>query len=370
MAALCWALSRLITEGLTVFLLHHGVGLATVQQSFTYAVMWALLSFLAWYFVPILRETPDTTVGGDVLALAYLTPPLLFYTALVLLPPRAFPRRPAVLPLAALMALVFATLVLREALLAANSFLPGPCLAWSVWSLALWAGFPLVVYHCLVIDSQWWQGLYHDRWGWAGGNLNAPLLDVWGEGLLEAPASELASLMHQLETGTTPATGERPRPSGRRTRTSCTSRTSRTSSGSILRVTAAALIGGSASASASLSSPARGGATAGLGEWEEEGEEGVDEEEAEGGGYAPPSLSLSHPEGEGGGGERVPIIPFGQLHLRTDRKFKSGSSSRVYQAEWKGGVVAVKVRVSVGVGVIGWLWGVPPDDGVPTYLPT
>lgn len=331
MAALCWALSRLITEGLTVFLLHHGVGLATVQQSFTYAVMWALLSFLAWYFVPILRETPDTTVGGDVLALTYLAPPFLFYCALVLLPARAFPRRPAVLPLAALMALVFATLVLREALLAANSFLPGPCLAWSIWSLTLWACFPLVVYHCLVIDSQWWQGLYHDPWGWAGGNLNAPLLDVWGEGLLEAPASELASLMHQLETGTN--NGERPpRPSGRRTRMSRTSRNSRTSSGSILRVTAAALIGGSSLLS---SSPARGG----LGEWEEEGEE----EEGGGGGYEPPSLSY-HP-GEGRGGERVPIIPFGQLHLRTDRKFKSGSSSRVYQAEWKGRVVAVKVCV-------------------------
>jgi hypothetical protein len=325
-AALCWALSRLITEGLSVFLLHHGVGLATVQQSFTYAVMWALVSFLAWYFVPILRETPDTTVGGDVLALTYLAPPLLFYCALVLLPPRTLPRRPAVLPLAALMALVFATLVLREALLAANSFLPGPCLAWSVWSLCLWACFPLVVYRCLVIDSQWWQGLYHDRWGWAGGNLNAPLLDVWGEGLLEAPASELASLMHQLETGMHAHGGN----GSRRTRGS-------SGSGSILRATT----------SATTPLVARTGVGGQLEEGDEEGSDG--EEDQHGSVPLPFPLGRDGEEEEGAGAERVPIIPFGQLHLRTDRKFKSGSSSRVYQAEWKGGVVAVKVGDAVEI---------------------
>jgi serine/threonine protein kinase len=270
MAALCWALSRLITEGLAIFLLHHGVGLATIQYSFTYAVMWALISFLAWYCVPLLRADEETSTVGDILALVYLTPPLLAYLLLAFAPMKHLPRRPAVLPIALLMSAVFATLVLREALLVAHSFLPGPCLLWTTWSLLLWALFPFVVYHALVIDSQWWQGLYHDPRGWAG-NLNTPLLDVWGDGLLEAPASELASLMYQLET--TPA-----------------------------------------GASSSLP-PSQ-----------------------------PPTLALTQ--------ERVPIIPFGQILLRTDLKYRSGSNSRVYVGEWKSRVVAVKMLFAMELDAV------------------
>ncbi len=276
MAALCWALSRLITEGLAIFLLHHGVDLATIQYSFTYAVMWALVSFIAWYCVPILREDEQTNVVGDVLALVYLTPPFLAYVLLAFAPMKHLPRRPAVLPIALLMSAVFATLVIREALLVGQSFLPGPCVLWTAWSLLLWACFPFVVYHALVIDSQWWQGLYHDPRGWAG-NLNTPLLDVWGEGLLEAPASELASLMYQLETA-----------GGGTSRGGCSAPTT-------LPVTS------SSSSSTAVES------------------------------------SVTPPQ------ERVPIIPFGQLQLRTDLKYRSGSNSRVYVAAWKAKVVAVKM---------------------------
>ena len=270
MAALCWALSRLITEGLAIFLLHHGVGLATIQYSFTYAVIWSLISFLAWYCVPLLRADEETNTVGDILALCYLTPPLLAYLLLAFAPMKHLPRRPAVLPIALLMSAVFATLVLREALLVAHSFLPGPCLLWTTWSLFLWALFPFVVYHALVMDSQWWQGLYHDPRGWAG-NLNTPLLDVWGDGLLEAPASELASLMYQLET--TP-------------------------------------VGASSSLRTSQ----------------------------------PPTLALTQ--------ERVPIIPFGQIVLRTDLKYRSGSNSRVYVGEWKSRIVAVKMLFAMELDAV------------------
>lgn len=91
-AAICWSLSRLITEGLAIFLLHHGVGIATIQHSFLYAVMWALVSFIAWYFIPILRETKDTNTVGNVLAMLYLTPPLCFYLLLALAPMKYLPR--------------------------------------------------------------------------------------------------------------------------------------------------------------------------------------------------------------------------------------------------------------------------------------
>ncbi|TFJ85684.1 hypothetical protein NSK_003192 [Nannochloropsis salina CCMP1776] len=280
-AALCWALNRLITEGLTIFLLHHGVGLATLQYSFTYAVMWALVSFLAWYCVPLLRADGNANVVGDVLALLYLTPPLIGYLLLSFAPMKVLPRRPAVLPVALFMSAVFAALVLREALLAAHSFLPGPCLLWSAWSLLLWACFPWVVYHALVADTRWWQGLYQNPRGWAG-NLNTPLLDVWSDGLLDVPASELATLMHQLETEpgaglpapvhnpSSPASSPSPRPSP----------------------------------------PADAG----------------------------PALVASG---------RVPIVPFGQLRLRTDLRYRSGSNSRVYVGEWNGRRVAVKMLFSM-----------------------
>ncbi|GAB5035938.1 5-nucleotidase [Nannochloropsis oceanica] len=269
-AALCWALSRLITEGLTIFLLHHGVGLATIQYSFTYAVMWALISFLAWYCVPLLRAVEETNTVGDIIAFVYLFPPLLAYMLLAFAPMKHLPRRPAVLPIALLMSAVFATLVLREALLVAHCFLPGPCLLWTTWSLLLWAIYPFVVYRALVMDSQWWQGLYHDPHGWAG-NLNTPLLDVWGDGLLEAPASELASLMYQLETTPEGASSSTPPPT-------------------------------------------------------------------------PPVLALTR--------ERVPIIPFGQIFLRTDLKYRSGSNSRVYVGEWNSRTVAVKMLFAMELDAV------------------
>lgn len=100
-------------------------------------------------------------------------------------------------PVSILMLAVFTTQIVREALLHQHDFQGDECWAWSSWSLLLWALFPWVVYCSLVMDSQYWQGLYSDP---EAANLNTPLLGVWGA-LPETPASTLASCICDLEAG-------------------------------------------------------------------------------------------------------------------------------------------------------------------------
>ena len=109
-------------------------------------------------------------------------------------------RRPAVFPLAVLVSLVFATEVLREVVRWKQIF-HSLCYGWMCWCLILWICRPWVIYRALVLDSQWWQGLYVARR--EKYNLNEPLLEVWGA-LRPTPASTLAVCLTDLEDDVVP----------------------------------------------------------------------------------------------------------------------------------------------------------------------
>lgn len=88
MVAICWAASRFVTEGMVFFLIHSGVGVASIRRSIVYAVIWAIFSLAAFYFVQLEKSrTP-----GHIVALAYLSPPWIFYCLLALTPIRCCPR--------------------------------------------------------------------------------------------------------------------------------------------------------------------------------------------------------------------------------------------------------------------------------------
>lgn len=86
--ALCWSLSRALTEGLTIFLVQHGVGISAIRRSLVLGILWALASFGILYGVGHIQE--NWLRHG--LALAYYSPPCLCYLLLAFLPLRCLQR--------------------------------------------------------------------------------------------------------------------------------------------------------------------------------------------------------------------------------------------------------------------------------------
>lgn len=86
--AFCWAASRLATEGLVIFLIHSGIGLASIRRSAGVASLWAVFSFVACYIV----QTERFHERSHVVALVYLIPPWVFYLASIVIPLAWFPR--------------------------------------------------------------------------------------------------------------------------------------------------------------------------------------------------------------------------------------------------------------------------------------
>jgi len=84
-----WAVSRALTEGLTIFLVQNGVGWAAIRRSVVLGVAWGIFSLAALTAIDLIpRETTRHAVS-----LAYYGPPLVAYLLLASLPIRYLPRQ-------------------------------------------------------------------------------------------------------------------------------------------------------------------------------------------------------------------------------------------------------------------------------------
>lgn len=91
LSAFCWAAARFTTEGLSIFLLHNGVGMRTIKRTSYYALVWAIISYGIWCYIPILRRNVGR-LAADALSFTYLSCLLLFYLLVVFAPLRWLPR--------------------------------------------------------------------------------------------------------------------------------------------------------------------------------------------------------------------------------------------------------------------------------------
>jgi hypothetical protein len=152
-----WALYRIVSESLAIFLTHNGIGLKPFKRSLLYGVSWALLSsilLLAFYH--------QFGWGAYLVAMILLLVSLdVFYFVMWLTPTNLLPRRPALRSYSRiyslgllLLALAHLFLYLQDMNIAQTHI---PCVT-EIILLVSDLCEPLVLFYAMHRDSQFWQG--------------------------------------------------------------------------------------------------------------------------------------------------------------------------------------------------------------------
>jgi hypothetical protein len=164
-----WFANRFLTEGLSIFLMHNGVGKHAVTFSITVAALWSSVSAVVPYYIYIEYGVSSFYVTQMVI----LSIMGVFYFANWLAPAEKLHRRPALISLARFYAIVYLLMLTATLILYFNSETSG-CAVNGLLSLGE-IMIPLLVYRTIYHDSLFWQGLFVR----GTDNLNDPLIGMW-----------------------------------------------------------------------------------------------------------------------------------------------------------------------------------------------
>jgi hypothetical protein len=166
-----WFLLRSVSESLSLFFLHAGIGVHSAIQSLSRGFLWTAMHAAAEAAVYAIFGLD----GVLFVSIAILIELLLFYGAMMVIPMEKLPRRPALQRYALL-----CILLLLYQLAAVSSFAFGPqgadasCLIENNFLVCEFLQV-LALLYAFYTDSKFWQGLHVD----AKNNLNEPLLGIW-----------------------------------------------------------------------------------------------------------------------------------------------------------------------------------------------
>lgn len=185
-----WFVNRFLTDGLSIFLMHNGVGKRAVQFSVIIAAVWASVSAAVSYIIYL--QYGLTTYFGVQMCLVSIMG--LFYVVNWLAPNEKLHRRPALILLSRYYSFVFLLMFSSTFILlferdtsgcAVNIFL-------SVGELLM----PILIFRAIYQDSLFWQGLFVR----GTDNLNEPLLGMWdmGRETMDIVAQSITDLEKQI----------------------------------------------------------------------------------------------------------------------------------------------------------------------------
>lgn len=165
-----WFVIRSLSESLSVFLLHPGIGVASARRSLLMGTLWTAATFAVIVLLYLTLGFKLLIVGACVALLLLI---VLYFTVL-LAPSKLLPRRPALNSFALLTACSLAFQLLCLLVYAGSQSSAAAC---TVEISLETMEFLQIVFILLAfaLDSRFWQGLYSDR----AGGLNQPLLGIW-----------------------------------------------------------------------------------------------------------------------------------------------------------------------------------------------
>ena len=189
-----WLIVRSITEGLSIFFLHTGIGVRAMRNAMIGGVLWGVVDSAISILV-------YKTLGFHaflVCVLIILALLFLYYIILATIPYKFLNRRPATTSFALLTAFVLLCQISAIALKLGSSAKDGfECTVELTFSIARFVQV-LIVIRGFIQDSFFWQGLYYDE----RSNLNEPLLGIWS--LDRATVKLFAESFTQLERKVVP----------------------------------------------------------------------------------------------------------------------------------------------------------------------
>jgi hypothetical protein len=166
-----WFILRSFTEGMSIFLLHAGIGFKSVRRSIVLGVSWAFLHTLVIVLVFELSGFDHMVIA----ALCILAELAIFYLSAVIIPWRVLHRRPAMYGFSLLnLLLVLYQIACLIAYISDNGSDNTSCATIICFSLSEFLQISIILY-AFGEDSRFWQGLYVH----ASVNLNEPLLGIW-----------------------------------------------------------------------------------------------------------------------------------------------------------------------------------------------
>jgi hypothetical protein len=171
-----WVIVRFCCEGLSIFLLHNGIGHKALRNAIVGGATWAVISGMTPLFLYYL--TPSSVnfylyIGSIAIYLGIL---MVFYLVYWLLPNNILHRRPALISFSSSNAVITA-LFFVDIILVLNQFSTESCLVVFFTDLTYFLQ-PFIILYALRQDTLFWQGLYVAK----DSNLNQPLLGVWEMG--------------------------------------------------------------------------------------------------------------------------------------------------------------------------------------------
>lgn len=188
-----WILSRSCSEGLSVFLLHNGIGYKAMRTSILLGVSWGIFSGITPMIVFLLSSNRRYFVL-TILFLLFLL--FIFYLSTLVLPQEVLHRRPALRRFAIQSLFVLSLMILANGLYLRN-FSSSSCSVEILYELCNFLQL-LIILMALRQDSLFWQGLYYNPVS----NLNEPLLGVWELG--RETINIVADSINQLERKVVP----------------------------------------------------------------------------------------------------------------------------------------------------------------------
>lgn len=168
-----WTILRWLTEGLSIFLLHPGIGVLSFRRSAAISFLWSLANGAAMVGALYIGGF-KTMLYTSVVILVEL---IAYYLLMIGLPVKVLHRRPAMRRYSILNALILLyqlSVVLSYVGTDANSSSLTACVVEVSFSITEFLQICAIMY-AFCLDSQFWQGLYVGQ----EDNLNEPLRGIW-----------------------------------------------------------------------------------------------------------------------------------------------------------------------------------------------
>jgi hypothetical protein len=161
-------------EGLAIFLMRYGAGVAAIRKSLLYSFLWGIITFITYFYIYSISDssygqTQDKNNAFSIF-LSYQAALFAFYSLFFLFPSSVLYRRPALEFYAKFNLILYGTTLIVGSIVDSDD--TDAVCAGSVF-IFLEVAFvqPLVLFKTFQIDSQYWQGLKPEK-----GN---PLAEVW-----------------------------------------------------------------------------------------------------------------------------------------------------------------------------------------------
>lgn len=195
------AIEQCLLVSLSIFMMNYGAGVSAIKNAFVFGFFWGLFTFCVYFLIigmaldmfPALSSSSSSFSAYElILYLVFLGILSLFYIRLAYASLDSLYRRPACIIFAKYN--IFVNAILCCVTITLNS-------GYNPWQFDCFVGlllcsiygilFPIVIYHTLQVDSQYWSGLETDE--------NNPLKEVW-ESMDVETAVSVATTLSVVET--------------------------------------------------------------------------------------------------------------------------------------------------------------------------